>query len=456
MNALPPLDELNAFLKAHADADEFTLVFTDLCGVARGKVLRRAEIEAAFRDGRFMPGSIMSLDVTGTDVEETGLVWEDGDADRIARPVPGSLVPSPLEGPRAGQFIVRMTEADGTPSVCDPRNVLERVVARFEELKLTPVAAIELEFYLFDREAAAKGAPQPPLALNGAGRAQHFQAYQLSDLTDFSPFFRDVYESAQAQGLPARTLISEYAPGQMEIVLQHQPDAMKAADQAIMFKRLIKLAALKHGMMACFMAKPYSAYSGSGMHVHVSLAGEDGANAFADENPKGNALMRHAIGGLKATMAEMMGIWAPNANSYRRFRAKSYAPVSATWGVNNRTVSLRIPAGAAPTRHIEHRIAGADANPYLALAGVLAGIHHGITGKMDPGPAVEGNGYELPSEPFPLNWFRANEVLRQSAFARDYFGNFLVETFCTIKEAEADRFFAEPTPLDFDYYLRTV
>jgi len=456
MTAPLPQDDLQAFLAAHEKADAFTLIFTDLCGVQRGKMLRRSEMEAAYRDGRFMPGSIMSLDVTGTDVEETGLVWEDGDADRIARPVAGSLVPAPWEGDEAAQFIVRMTEHDGSPSICDPRNVLERVVQRFDEISLTPVAAIELEFYLFDLESAVAGRPVPPKALNGAGRPQHFQAYYLSDLDDFGPFLRDVYKAAEAQGLPARTLISEYAPGQMEIVLQHQPDALKAADQAIMFKRLVKAVALKHGMIAGFMAKPYSDFSGSGMHVHVSLQDKDGTNAFADADPKGNQLMRHAIGGLKATMAECMGLWAPNANSYRRFRAKSYAPVSATWGVNNRTVSLRVPAGGPETRHIEHRIAGADANPYLALAGVLAGIHHGITKELDPGPAVEGNGYDLPTEPFPLNWFRANEVLRKSAFARSYLGDFLVETFCTIKEAEADRFFAEPTPLDFDFYLRSV
>ena len=187
-----------------------------------------------------------------------------------------------------------------------------------------------------------------------------------------------------------------------------------------MLKRLVKAVAEKHGLFATFMAKPYSQWTGCGMHVHVSLADAEGSNLFAGEDPERNELLLHALGGLKETMAESMLLFAPNANSYRRFRRNSYAPVSVSWGINNRTVSLRIPAGPAETCHIEHRPAGADANPYLVLASVLAGMHHGITQKIDPGPPVSGNGYEKEAKKIPTDWLSAIAAFRSSQSAQGH------------------------------------
>jgi glutamine synthetase len=258
------------------------------------------------------------------------------------------------------------------------------------------------------------------------------------------------------QGLPAKTLIAEYAPGQMEIVLRHRDDVLMACDEAIMLKRVIKAAAEKHGLCATFMAKPYAEWTGSGMHVHVSLGDEQGENVFAADDPAENELLMHAVGGLKAAMAESMLIFAPNANSYRRFRRNSYAPVAANWGVNNRTVSLRIPAGSAKACHIEHRPSGADANPYLVMAAILAGMHYGITEKSDPGSPVVGNGYERRAKHIPGNWYEAIDAFWRASILKDYFGKPFVDTFCTLKEVEADRFYSEPIKRDFEWYLRTV
>jgi glutamine synthetase len=204
------------------------------------------------------------------------------------------------------------------------------------------------------------------------------------------------------------------------------------------------------------MAKPYSAWTGSGMHIHVSLADDQGENLFATDDPAGNPLLMQALGGLKATMAEAMLIFAPNANSYRRFRRNSYAPVAANWGINNRTVSLRVPAGPSKACHIEHRPAGADANPYLVMAAVLAGMHHGIMTKANPGPAVTGNGYAGRAKPIPVNWHAAIEAFRRAAILKAYFGKPFIDAFSTLKEVEADRFYSEPTSRDFEWYLRTV
>jgi glutamine synthetase len=231
---------------------------------------------------------------------------------------------------------------------------------------------------------------------------------------------------------------------------------LRAVDEAIQYKHLVKGVAENHGMLACFMAKPFAESAGSGMHLHLSLDDAKGNNQFASDDAAGNVLLRQAIGGMARTIDDAMAIFAPNANSYRRFRRKTYAPVAPTWGVNNRTVSFRIPAGAAKSRHVEHRICGADANPYLAAAAVLAGMHHGIKNKIDPGPATTGNGYDSKFDALTINWFDALDAFEASAFIRDYFGADFVKVFSAIKRAECERFFAQVTELDYRWNLRTA
>jgi len=448
--------EAEAFLAANPDVTGFQLVLTDSCGVGRGKILRREELARVYTHGRFLPGSILGLDITGADVEETGLVWDDGDADRTCWPIAGTLVRAPWLATPSAHFLVTMHELDDTPSPGDPRHALKRVVDRCTAEGFTPVIAVELEFYVMDRARDGNGKRQPPASPSTGHRPSQMQAYSLVDLDDMQPFIADIYAACEPQGIPARTLISEYSPGQLEIVLQHRSDALRAVDEAILYKRTVRGIAAKHGFDATFMAKPYAQYSGSGMHLHMSLEDGKGRNLFADENPEGSPLLRQAVGGMAATMAEATGIFAPNANSYRRFRRNSYAPMAPSWGVNNRSVSLRVPAGTAETRHIEHRVAGADANPYLVAAAVLAGAHHGIRNKMDPGPAVQGNGYEQIKETVPVNWYAAMDRTENSALLKDYLGTRFMEIYCAIKRAEQDRFFSQVTELDYDWYLRTA
>jgi glutamine synthetase len=448
--------EAEDFLAANPDVTSVQVVLTDADGVGRGKSVRRGELARLYTHGRYLPNSILGLDITGADVEEAGLLWEDGDADRVCWPVAGTLVRAPWQTPPAGQLLATMHELDGTPSPGDPRHALKRVADRFAGLALTPVLAIELEFYLLDRARGADGRPRPPASPVSGHRPHQPQAYLLSDLDDQAPFVADVYAACAVQGLPAQTLIAEYAPGQLEIVLHHRADALRAADDAVMFKRLVRGVAAAHGMDATFMAKPYAERSGSGMHMHVSLRDASGGNAFASADPAGNTLLRHAVGGMAATMAECVGIFAPNANSYRRFRRNSYAPLAPSWGVNNRSVSLRVPAGPAETRHVEHRVAGADANPYLAAAALLAGVHHGIVNKLDPGPPLAGNAYAKAPPSLPSNWYDALARTESSSFLKDYLGARFMDIYCAIKRAEQDRFFAQVTELDFDWYLRTA
>ncbi len=448
--------EVKAFLDKHPDIQFFEIVFTNMAGVPRGKRLRRHEIEAVYAQGRFLPGSILVNDITGQDVEATGLVWEDGDADRVARPIAGRITPAPWLGADVAQVPLTMYELDGKPHDLDPRHVLQRVIDRYTADGLVPVVACELEYYLVDARRTANGKIQlPPSPLTGDRATQH-QVYGLREVEEASGFLRDLWIAADAMGIPLEGAISEYAPGQLELTLKHHADALRAADDAVLYKRAAKGVALRHGCEATFMAKPFADLAGSGMHLHVSVNDKAGKNIFASEKPEGEPVLAHAIGGMKALLADSMAIYAPNANSYRRFRANSYAPVAPTWGVNNRTVSFRVPAGAPPTRHIEHRVAGADAHPALALAALLAAVHHGITNKTDPGPAIVGDGYSQAEggEKIPTNWFAATDRFAESALLKEYLGERFVRMYSIVKRVEQDRFQSMIPDIDYDWYLR--
>ena len=448
--------ELKIFLDKHPGIQFFEIVFTNMAGVPRGKRLRRHEIEAVYANGRFLPGSILVNDITGQDVEATGLVWEDGDADRVARPIAGRLTPAPWLGDDVAQIPVTMYELDGKPHDLDPRHVLQRVIDRFAADGLVPVVACELEYYLVDARRTANGKIQlPPSPLTGDRATQH-QVYGLREVEEASPFLRDLWAAADAMGIPLEGAISEYAPGQLELTLKHHADALRAADDAVLYKRAAKGVALRHGCEATFMAKPFAERAGSGMHLHVSVNDKSGKNIFASEKPEGEPVLAHAVGGMKALLADSMAIYAPNANSYRRFKANSYAPVAPTWGVNNRTVSFRVPAGAPSTRHIEHRVAGADAHPVLALAALLAAVHHGISGRIHPGAAIVGDGYAQAEggEKIPTNWFAAVDRFAESEVLKDYLGERFVRMFATVKRVEQERFQSVIPDIDYDWYLR--
>lgn len=357
------LDEARSFLAANPDIDMVELFILDANGVPRGKLLHREELLAVYESGRPLPSTILGLTLQGDDVENSGLVWDVGDIDCRAYPLAGSLVRLPWRQIPTAAVQVSMHPQEGLPaSIADPRHLLIKIIDQLKAEGYHPVMACELEFYLLDTKRDGNGRPQPALDADG-GRPRHTQVYGLRELEQIEPFLADLYAACKLQGIPARTAISEYAPGQVEITLEHG-DALEAMDQAVRYKRLVKAVAHQHGMQATFMAKPFDDLAGTGMHMHVSLADAEGHNLFAAADPAGTPLLRQAVGGMLASLLDSLLLFCPNANSYRRFQANSYAPLAPTWGVDNRTVSLRVPGGPANSRHIEHRICGADANPY--------------------------------------------------------------------------------------------
>ena len=452
--------EAEAFLAAHPEIEAIDIVLHDSNGIGRGKIIRRSELMSVFATGRFMPISILGLDICGEDVHETGLIWDHGDGDLRAWPIPGTLAPLYGTSPPRGELLLSLYTLDGIPMTSDPRHALQSQVNALAGEGLHPAAAFELEFFLLANDRDADGRVRAADAVLDGRKSAKTEVYSVDHLHGMEPLFSDIYAGAAMAGIDAETVISEYAPGQYELTLHYRTSVMQAADDLVRLKRVVRIAARRFGVTACFMAKPIEQYAGSGMHFHVSLQDGKGKNVFAEsQEGQWNETILHALGGMRATMGESMLIFAPHANSWRRFSNQSYAPVSANWGVNNRSVALRIPAGPASARRIEHRPAGVDANPYLVAATVLAAMRHGLQQQIDPGPETTGNGYDVAdgeSATIPRDWRSAIEAAEKSAFLRSALGADMHRTFVAVKSSEYARVARTISDVDYDLYLHTV
>ncbi|WP_455372631.1 glutamine synthetase family protein [Limibacillus halophilus] len=438
------------------DAKAVDCFFADLSGVVRGKRYPIDQLDKILKGGLAFPGSVFLLDTKGESHDPNGRGFSDGDPDCKALPLPGTLKPAPWSKSPLVQVMLTLEEEDGTPYYFEPRNVLKRVVERFKELGLTPVVAMELEFYLIDPELLPGAIPQPPISPLTGERDHGTQVYGMTEVDAYADLLDEISEACDAQEIPTGAISAEYAPGQFEINLHHEPDPLDAADHCVMFKRVVKGVAKKHGMRATFMAKPYPDQAGSGLHMHISLLDKDGKNVFdggSKENPASPMLL-NAIGGILKMLPESMAILAPNANSYRRFAPDIFVPIARSWGYENRSVALRIPLGEGDDRRIEHRMAGADANPYLALATALAGIHYGIVGNADPGPEWTGNAGIKYDEGLTFRPRRSLEVMQEGTLLSRYLGDDYVQTYAACKLAEVDRFESEITSTEYRWYLQ--
>ncbi len=445
--------DLQRFLADHPEVRFIDAFVNDLNTIERGKRIDRASIAAVFERGMPLPGSMFALDIEGGTVEDTGLGFADGDADRPCMPIPGTLVPVPWQADGIAQLQLTMHEHDGTPFFGDPRHLLANVLARFTRLSLTPVVAIEYEFYLVDSERDASGQPQPPKGPLTGRREFRTQINSMTDLNEYSPLLAEIDRICRLQNVPATSALAEYGPGQYEVNLAHAPDALRVCDEALRFKRIVKSVARAHGCEATFLPKPYRDMAGSGLHIHVSLEDAAGRNIFTANNPLDSAPLRHVIAGTLRTLADGMALCAPGPNSYRRFRAEAYVPLHATWSINNRGSAIRVPASDASNLRIEHRLAGADANPYLVLAWVLAGMLDGLERKLEPPAVLTGNAYRQDGDPLPTNWAAAIERFAASEFAHAALGEKFTKLFAIVKRAEMEEFNSHVTPLEVARYL---
>lgn len=446
-------NELKSFLKANPETTHLDAILIDLCGNAYGKRMPRAHMDKFFDGGSPVCAAMSLVDVQGNTADPMGYGFSDGDPDAIARPIAGTLAPVPWN-PGIAQVLCEPSRATGGEAFWyDPRNVLARTVGLLREAGLRPVVAAELEFYLIDPQRGENGEPLP-VKSPATGKAESAgKVLSLAKLDEYQPFITAVEAACKAQTIPSSTIISEYGAGQFEVNLEHRDDPVRAADDACLLRRVIQSVARQFGMEATFMSKPFPDQAGNGLHVHASILGEDGKNLFDDRRKDGQKMLGHAVAGLQATMAEGMALFAPNLNVYRRFTANNFTPVTRDWGENNRSVAFRVPVSSGAARRIEHRISGAEANPYLVIAAVLAGMHHGIERKLDPGAMATGNAGAEVDPGLPRTLWDALKALRAAKILPRWLGEDYPAIYASVKEAEFAAFMQAISKQEYEWYL---
>lgn len=448
-------DQQLDWLTERDDIENVFACICDLNGTLRGKRVNVDQTAKILEGSVRMPLSLAGMDIWGEDIEVSALVFETGDADGVCQHTGRGILPINWTSRPTALIPLWLYQEDGTPFTGDPRHALSAITKRYQALGYTPVVATELEFYLVD---PSETIPQPPLSPVTGKRLDSDGALSLDELEHFDAFLNDVYAACQAQGIPADSAISENGAGQFEINMLHCNDALRAADDAVLFKRLVRGIARKHGFAATFMAKPYGMRAGSGFHVHFSLLDKDGNNVFDNGADRGSGLMLNAVAGLLETMQENTLAFAPHENSFRRLLPGTHAPSSVAWGYENRTVAVRIPGGHHKARRIEHRVAGADANPYLVLASVLGGALLGIEQGWTPPEPVSGDAYSLAKElpHLPLDWASAIQAFKSGPYIQSIYSQRLQRMLVDCKRQEQMRFNRQVTEFEYHSYLETV
>lgn len=446
--------ELTTFLQLYPDTSHLDVLIVDLCGNAIGKRLPSKVMGAVFDNGTPVCAAMQLVDVMGNTEDPMGYGFSDGDPDAFVIPIPGTLCPIPwLAGNKSQVLCEYVNTADGGPLWYEPRQVLKKIATQFEELNLDIRLAVELEFYLLDPHRSNDGAPIPIASPRSGLSEASGKVLSLDKLDEYDEVLGAIEDACRQQNIPTTSMISEYGAGQFEINLQHQDDPLLAADHAALLRRAVQGVSRSKGFDASFMSKPFANQSGSGMHIHISLIDKDGSNIFNPRNETENRNLEQAIAGMQATMGEAMALFAPNINVYRRFKPDEFVPVTSDWGDNNRSVAFRIPPSDDTNRRIEHRVSGADANPYLVVAAVLAGAHYGLTNNLDPGVKHTGNAGAEVDPNMPLTLWQALAELRQASILPNYFGKDYLDIYADVKLAEFNTFMDAIHPREYDWYL---
>jgi len=433
--------EFDAYVKSHGIPDRIELMLIDMNGIVRGKWLDGADA-AKLEDGiARLPLSTSAPNIFGHEVEASGIGSVVGDPDGVLRPVAGTLAPVPWVEGNVAQVIVEMFEGE-VPTALSGRQVLNNTLDRFRSLGMSPVVACELEFYLLQPRDNLRDAPRPPANLPQA------QNYELEVMESQADVLAAIKSAATELGLPIDTAIAEYGPGQFEINFKHTEDVLAAADWAVLFRRMVRGVAAQHGWQATFAAKPYLDAPGNGLHLHASIQREDGNVFDAAEGP--NDALLSAVAGVIDTMEEAQALFAPHGNSYRRFVAGSFAPTLPNWAIDDRNVGIRLPQVSGAGARLEHRIAGADVNPYLVFAAILGGMHLGMSQNRKAPPAGQK------ATPLTAIWENALSRFESSDFMHGVLGAELHRVFAAVKQDEINEMRQEIPPLEYQAYIGRI
>jgi len=438
--------EIKKWLDERAIEDVEAFV-PDMAGVARGKLISADK----FGGGELkLPEGIFAQTISGDYVSNKDNVE---DRDMFLVPDLSTIRIVPWAVDPAASIFLDCYKKDGSPIGTSPRNVLKRVLGLYEAKGWTPVVAPEVEFYLINPHSDANEEVGPPAGRLGRTDGAK-QPFSIDSMNDFDPFINEVYAYSEAQNIRIDTLSQEMGPAQFEINFLHG-NAVKLADQVMLFKRTVKEAAIKHEMHATFLARPIADEAGSAMHIHQSILDGDGNNIFSNNDGSASELFGWYIGGLQKYMMDALLMFAPYANSYRRFLSYWSSPVNLEWAIDNRTVGLRAPDAEPVARRIENRLAGSDVNPHLAIAATLACGYLGMVEKLQPRDPIEGSAYELP---FGLHkhMYSAIEAMQASDAMRETLGDDFVTLYCALKEHEYREFQEIVTPWERDVLMLNV
>jgi glutamine synthetase len=430
---------------ATLDIDVVRVGYADLIGSERGRDVLVNRFARTVGDGVAFCRSVFGTTPMGDVVDiEGGL--EAGLPDVLAFPDIATLQTVPWE-PGVAHVIADMYNPDGSPSAESPRAVLKRVVAKFAELGMRPVVGPELEFYVLQRTQTNAGGWERYGEATGnvyvAGLKGDPENVLIRTLRHLSNY-----------GLEVVAANHEFSSGQFEINLWHS-EALDAADRAFRFKTAIQELARQEDKLATFMAKPFNDEGGSGFHLHFSTSDDDGKALFDDPSASDglSEVARHAIGGILAHAPALAAVCNPTINSYKRFGPDTLAPWLIDWGLDNRSAMVRIPPERGHSSRMELRLGDASANPYLAVAGLLAAAYLGIRDELEPAAPLEGYGYDpsradrLPGDlASALNAFEAD-----TAFG-DILGPEFRQTFLAYKRNELERFSHWVTDWEFREY----
>jgi len=431
---------------------EVEAIVPDMAGIARGKLMPAEKFQGD--RGMRLPESIFLQTVTGDYPEDTAQAMSPAEIDIILKPDPRTVRRVPWAAEPTAQVIHDCFYADGRRVKMAPREVLKHVLDLYAQRGWEPVVAPELEFYLVEPNVDADYPLKPPMGRSGRSEPGR-QSYSIAAVNEFDPLFDDLYQFCEAQDIAIDTLIHEDGPAQMEINLLHG-NALDLADQAFMFKRTAREAALRHKMYATFMAKPHAKEPGSAMHLHQSVVDKKtGKNVFSADDGTPTPLFFAHLAGLQRYLPAAMALFAPNVNSYRRITRFQVAPINVQWGYDNRTVGLRVPMSEPQSRRVENRISGADANPYLATAASLACGYLGMVQGLSPTEPITGSAHDLPFS-LPRNLDEAIRLLRECDPLIEILGDSFVSAFALVKEAEYEVFLQVISSWEREHLLLNV
>ena len=427
---------------------EVEVIVPDLAGIARGKLVPADKFlnNTAIR----LPESVFTQTVTGEFLDVP--VINPADRDVIVKSDLKTLRLLPWEGPTASVVNDCFYE-DGSPVDISPRQVLKNVLQKYNDLNIQPIVAPELEFYLVKKNTNPKNNVEPPIGRSGRQETVR-QPFSIDALDEFEPIINDIHRFSELMDIKIDTLEHEMGTGQLEINFEHN-DPLMICDQVMMFKRLVREAAMQHDIYATFLAKPMQFEPGSAMHWHISLIDSQSKQNIFSEKDGESKKFRSFIAGLQKYTPEALLFNAPYVNSYRRFTRWQNAPINLYWGYDYRTTGLRVPSSSPENRRIEFRIGGADVNPYLSIAASLACGYLGMQENIEPSAPEDGNAYNLPFA-LPKNLSATIELLEHSEVMPIIMGSRFLQVYIATKNHEYKKYFEVISPWEREYLLLSV